>query len=453
MTSTNTSIPPHKIFCFLGNHADSIHLPSYTHVLQNLFQIIQKRRVQTMRKLTKTAAVVASMAVMAMGTAVMTSAAQEGWVQKGADWYFYVNGNAVENQWALTGDKWYFLGEDGKMVKNAFINDGVEIDYDSEEDIPEGGNEEDPVYFVGSDGAMVTGWIQIDLKSLGGTVTPKTSKTWYYFGGSGYMFGDQWVASGNDWYYLSPEGKMKEKGFDESGDYYLTKGGKMATGWYKLTSDDAEAINDAKNSSNDELEENDYIFADKDGELQTGWVKDNGKWYYIDENYGMIDDGFTPDGKFYLKSGGAMATGYTKVNDNEYYFFDTSNGEMKTNKFQKVGSRYYYFGADGRSFADQIGKNDTIFYIEETKKNGASGEKFIMATDPSLLGATTRTTSPVSFSAAKVNAITTVTPQNIDDAADYFKESMGNEKDGYTYKIYKLGSGTTKTVKAKAKTN
>ena len=35
-----------------------------------------------MRKLTKTAAIVASMAVMAMGATIMTSAATEGWVQR-----------------------------------------------------------------------------------------------------------------------------------------------------------------------------------------------------------------------------------------------------------------------------------------------------------------------------------------------------------------------------------
>ena len=118
-----------------------------------------------MRKLTKTAAVVASMAVMAMGATVMTSAAQEGWVQKGSDWYFYVNGNAVENQWALAGEKWYFLGDDGKMIKNAFINSDKE-EVDDIDDLPEGGDSDDPVYYVGADGAMVTGWKEIDINTI-----------------------------------------------------------------------------------------------------------------------------------------------------------------------------------------------------------------------------------------------------------------------------------------------
>ena len=61
---------------------------------------------------------------------------------------------------------------------------------------------------------------------------------------------------------------------------------------------------------------------DKNGVMQTGWVKDNNKWYYLNED-------------------GSMKTGWL-LNNGEYYYLKV-NGEMVTN--ESIDG--YYLGANG----------------------------------------------------------------------------------------------------------
>ncbi len=333
-----------------------------------------------MRKLTKTAAVVASMAVMAMGATVMTSAAQEGWVQKGSDWYYYVNGNAVENQWVLAGKDWYFLGDDGKMLTNAFINDNEEVEIDDSTDTYDfdATDEDDPYYFVDNDGKMVTGWKKIDYKKVGGITSPTDSTNWYYFGGSGNMLGDAWVMADEKWYYICDNGIMVKNTYVDYDDdlYYLGKDGVMVSGWYKLTDDDEtksgkkwgddrpEYTGNGLNNPESIGASGTWVFADTDGELQTGWVKENSKWYYLGSvtttsivgtqegrseigDYQMNEDTFIFDGSkyFYLKSNGALQTGWFKVDGKKYNA--KSSGEIRRNDITTVDGKNYFFESDG----------------------------------------------------------------------------------------------------------
>ena len=444
MTSTNTSISPNKISHFSSNHADSIHLPSYTHVLQNLFQIIQKRRVQTMRKLTKTAAVVASMAVMAMGTAVMTSAAQEGWVQRGSDWYFYVNGNAVENQWVLAGEKWYFLGDDGKMVKDAFIEDNEEYE-DKIEDL-EGGDTDSPVYYVGADGAMVTGWKSIDKN---GGSKPKSDNEWYYFGGTGMMFGKQWVQAGEKWYYLGSNGIMLKNDYDEDdGDYYLGKDGVMISGWYKLTDKDS-----------DLGEEDEWVYADDDEIIKDEWKKIDGKWYYfgkptkksniVSGTAVLLDDNqkssamneeaaiMIQEGKskkwYYLKKNGAMETGWFSIkakDDNDknitYKYYAGSNGEIKCNgEISGVSGKNYYFYDEHIDIVDKDGKIDEKIYVGQYLD-----DKYVVEYEKD------KTKVVLKDDNGKVHQC-----DSRSAAQTYAKDNLPS--DVTSYKIYRLGTSTT----------
>ena len=452
MTSTNTSIPPHKIFCFLGNHADSIHLPSYTHVLQNLFQIIQKRRVQTMRKLTKTAAVVASMAVMAMGATVMTSAAQEGWVQSGANWYYYINDNAIENQWMLSGDNWYFLGEDGKMVKDSFIQARVKLEEDDLETMD--ATEEEAIYYVGSDGVMIKGWKEIDSKIAGGEVTPKSSKNWYYFGGSGEMFGEQWVLAGEKWYYLGEDGKMVKNNYadDEDDECYLNGKGEWVTGWYKTTDKDLDKL---------EVEdEGEWVYFGNDGIVKNGWAKINSKWYYFgavsqsatginSSDYQMegadtqmVSEKFIQpekDSHYYVKSDGSMVTGWFSVKDPDdnkikYNYYANSDGIIQKDKVQSVSSKYYYLDKDGTY--DEKAYN-YAYSIKVTYKNDSGSTK----TKTVYFPLEKEEVGSLSEAKDKLNAIA---------KTDEWEKATSNLKDAKisdTVTIYKLKSNSSYSYK------
>ena len=59
---------------------------------------------------------------IAVNTVAGTEAhAAQGWVQSGSSWYFYNNqGNAVRNAWQGN----YWLGADGRMATNAWVDGG-----------------------------------------------------------------------------------------------------------------------------------------------------------------------------------------------------------------------------------------------------------------------------------------------------------------------------------------
>ena len=99
-----------------------------------------------MRKQTKVVAVASAAALLAIGGA-MTSFAAQGWVEEDGTWYFYdKDGNRVEDQWKKSGDNWFWLdGEDGgAMATDKLIDDDGDT------------------YYVDGNGVMVTNtWVRL----------------------------------------------------------------------------------------------------------------------------------------------------------------------------------------------------------------------------------------------------------------------------------------------------
>ncbi len=279
-----------------------------------------------MRKLTKTAAVVASMAVMAMGATVMTSAADEGWVQSGSNWYYYNNGNRVSNQWVLAGDDWYFLDDEGRMVKNTFVridsfSDESEV-LDSKDIHDELGkddiDDDCAFYYLGADGKMIKGWREMSASSIYASPNSGSStKVWYYFGATGRMYVNEWVESNGKWYALSANGQMYAEAavnndlvdWNDDDFFYMNSDGAMVTGWYKTTNKTAGS--DAKVGDNDEY----LFFEGKDGK------KD--KWVYGDPETGVLAD----------------------------------------EEWKKIENKWYYFGVDARTSQDGVNDDDLNVYI------------------------------------------------------------------------------------------
>ena len=84
---------------------------------------------------------------------------------------------------------------------------------------------------------------------------------------------------------------------------------------------------------------------DSKGTKATGWVNDQGTWYYLNAE-GVMQTGWVKDNGtwYYLKSSGAMATGWVKDNGTWYYL--KSSGAMVTGWYQ-VGGKWYYSYASG----------------------------------------------------------------------------------------------------------
>ena len=99
-----------------------------------------------MRKQTKVVAVASAAALLAIGGA-MTSFAAQGWVEEDGTWYYYdKDGNRVENEWRKSGDSWFWLDGDegGAMATDKVIED------------------ESNYYYVDGNGVMVTNtWVKV----------------------------------------------------------------------------------------------------------------------------------------------------------------------------------------------------------------------------------------------------------------------------------------------------
>ena len=108
----------------------------------------------------------------------------------------------------------------------------------------------------------------------------------------------------------------------EGKEYFFNKDGIVETGWVK--------IGDT------------YHYMDPDGAKATGWVKDGKNWFYLDEKTGAMKTGWVKDGKnwyFLDKKTGAMKTGWVK--DGKWYYLNKKTGAMKTG-WLKDGKTWYY---------------------------------------------------------------------------------------------------------------
>ena len=104
-----------------------------------------------------------------------------------------------------------------------------------------------------------------------------------------------------------------------------------------------------------------WYYFNADGSMKTGWMKENGKWYYLNAN-GSMHTGWLKDGTiwYYLSANGSMKTGWLKDGGNWYYL--NANGSMKTG-WMKDGRIWYYLNANGSMKTGwlQIGVN--WFYL------------------------------------------------------------------------------------------
>ena len=145
--------------------------------------------------------------------------------------------------------------------------------------------------------------------------------------------GGHWVKDGAGWWYACADGTsyLKDGWFTINGrDYQFGPSGYMATGFLKRANGD-------------------WVYADQDGALVGGWVRDGGQWYYLDPSSKVMKTGWVADGGswYYLTASGAMAIGW--VNDGGTWYYLNASGKMVTG-WLNVGGAWYYLGPDGAMF-------------------------------------------------------------------------------------------------------
>lgn len=279
-----------------------------------------------------------------------SGAMRTGWYKEGTDWYYFKTSGAMSAGWVKSKGSWYYLKpEDGVMAV-----DGME-DIDGK------------TYLFNKSGAMLIGW-------------QKQEDTWYYFENSGAMK-KGWIYLKSKWYYLDPEDgsmyadslhviKDKTYGFDASGAMLVG----VCPTKVKLEDPDTGIVHMVTRT---------YYF-DKNGEMQTGWKKIDGKWSYFDPATGIRYEGevYQINGTNYaFDDNGVMVTGWYKrmkpVRDEEtgkvYYVTDkyyfNAQGEPQTGWLTE-GTDHYWINKDGWAVANgeyPVDKDRTALFDEDAK--------------------------------------------------------------------------------------
>ena len=233
-----------------------------------------------------------------LATAVLSVASlvnARGWVQQGTDWYYQDSSDEfVTETIQSSGNSKFYLGEDGRMMRDYFLE-----------------SYNDATYYFGSNGSMVTNtWVAIDASLVENAPEYETDAYWYYFGGNGKAI----------------KGKSTLKPTTIDGRKYIfNANGQMCTGW---VNNESGTVNpdDVENPFSDALY---YCGGDNDGVVRTGWVS-----YY--DGYDTDDDDWRGD------------------LDTIYFYFNPQNGKKtysadgdNTAKTKTINGRTYAFNEEG----------------------------------------------------------------------------------------------------------
>ncbi|WP_274460106.1 N-acetylmuramoyl-L-alanine amidase [Gemella haemolysans] len=283
--------------------------------------------------------------------------AAQGWVKTGNAWYFYnQNGVLARNAWAGN----YWLGADGKMVTNAWVDNGR--------------------YYVDANGAWVKGAQKPAVAQKQGWVQSRGA--WYYYY-QGNVVINAWVGN----YWLGADGRMATSSWVDNGRYYVGSNGewvrnaqkpeekkqgwvKDSNTWYYYNTDGTLARNkwagnywlgaDGRMSTNSWVDNGRYYVgsngewvrnAQKPEEKKQGWIKESNTWYYYNTDGTLARNKWV--GNYWLGADGRMATN-SWVDNNRYYvgtngawIKDARHPEEKKQGWVKESNTWYYYNTDG----------------------------------------------------------------------------------------------------------
>ena len=242
--------------------------------------------------------------------------AAQGWVKTGNAWYFYnQNGTLARNAWAGN----YWLGADGKMVTNAWVDNGR--------------------YYVDANGA----WVKGAQKPTAPKPAVAQKQGWVQSGGAWYYYyqgnvvRNAWVGS----YWLGADGKMATSSWVDGGRYYVG-----ANGVWDKNAKKPEAVKPV---------------TPKPAEVKKqGWVKEESTWYYYEN--GVLARNKWISSTYWVGADGKMAT--SSWVDNDRYYVGANGAWVKDAKkpeaekpiekkqgWVKEGNTWYFY------YQGQITKN------------------------------------------------------------------------------------------------
>ena len=161
--------------------------------------------------------------------------------------------------------------------------------------------------------------------------------------------GGHWAKDAVGWWYVCANGTdyLTSGWFTINGsDYQFGPSGYMMTGFLKRV-------------------DGQWVYADSEGALVGGWVRDGGSWYYLDPATKTMATGwfFDRGSWYYLGDSGDMHTGWVQVGGSWYYL--NSSGSMRTGWLNLDGA-WYYLGPDGAMFTGTHTINGRVYTFDES---------------------------------------------------------------------------------------
>lgn len=148
----------------------------------------------------------------------------------------------------------------------------------------------------------------------------------------------------------------------KDGKVYYVENGQLTKGWKSIN---------AKSEDSKEGTHKVWIYVSQTGEVQTGWVQDNGAWYYLSEltgeqkGIGLMQKGFLEvSGKwYYFDESGAMKENQWFQTKDGWYYADKS-GALKVYEWFQVGGKWY-FASDKGTIVKNVWVNE-VYHINES---------------------------------------------------------------------------------------
>ena len=160
--------------------------------------------------------------------------------------------------------------------------------------------------------------------------------------------GGHWAKDAVGWWYVCADGQtyLKAGWFTIDGrDYQFGPSGYMMTGFLKRASGE-------------------WVYADSEGALVGGWVRDGGQWYFLDPATKVMATGWLANGGswYYLTGSGAMAIGW--VEDSGTWYFLNASGRMATGWVKDRGTWYYLAPSGAMLTGTQVINGRTYVFDE-----------------------------------------------------------------------------------------
>lgn len=167
------------------------------------------------------------------------------------------------------------------------------------------------------------------------------------------------------YFHFNSRGNMQTGWIEDDGNwYYLGENGFMQTGWIFYENQWYYLDTNGVMRTGWTLDNNKWYRLRRDGTMETGWIIDNNKWYYLNF-HGIMQTGWIYYGRewYYLNSDGVMQTGWLNCNDEWYYL--NADGSMKSGEWLYSRGNWYYINYAGNMRRGWLYKDDKYYYFNE----------------------------------------------------------------------------------------